>query len=163
MFGFTIWPVLRSRMRSSNSAKLTPMMMPPMHWLSAVSWSTISPQSCTQSDARHLRDAGLDVDFDLGELHAARAARRQPGFPLAVDRDRLGAEQRHASFQSRPFDGSSFDVNAAVRRRPASAGSTPSAGATRANSASSALPAVTRIAGVTDAAVVLPPEPPLNG
>ena len=32
-----------------------------------------------------------------------------------------------------------------------------------AQSASSALPTVTRIAGDTDAAVVLPPEPPLNG
>jgi hypothetical protein len=43
------------------------------------------------------------------------------------------------------------------------AASTPSTGPTLAHSASSALNAVTRIAGATLAVVVLPPEPPLNG
>ena len=45
MFGLTIWPVTRSRMRSSNSAKLSEPTMPPYTWLSAVSLSTIRPQS----------------------------------------------------------------------------------------------------------------------
>ena len=45
MFGFTIWPVTRSRMRSSNSAKLIEPMTPPYTWLSAVSLSTTRPQS----------------------------------------------------------------------------------------------------------------------
>src|SRR5438876_6366426 len=42
-------------------------------------------------------------------------------------------------------------------------GSTPSAGPTFAQSASRALPAVARSAGDTEAAVVLPPDPPLSG
>ena len=42
-------------------------------------------------------------------------------------------------------------------------GSTPSAGPTLARSASSALPEVIRTAGITPAAVVLPPDAPLNG
>ena len=49
MLGFTISAVLRSRMRFSYSAKPVPMMMPPMHWLSAVSLSRIIPQSCRQT------------------------------------------------------------------------------------------------------------------
>ena len=68
----------------------------------------------------------------------------------------------HASFHAMPFDGSLF-----TWMRPSLAtsvaASTPSAGATFSQSASSALNAVTRIAGITLAVVVLPPEPPLNG
>ena len=37
MFGLTICPVRRSRMRSSNSAKFSEPMTPPYTWLSAVS------------------------------------------------------------------------------------------------------------------------------
>ena len=62
-----------------------------------------------------------------------------------------------------PFDGVAFDVDAAAfgdehRRR-----STPSCGAAFAKTASSALPAAMRIAGLIDAAVVLPPEAPHTG
>ena len=68
----------------------------------------------------------------------------------------------HASFHVRPFDASPFTCT-----RPPSAtrfsGVVFSAGATFANNAFSAFTDVTRIAGDTDAAVVLPPEPPLNG
>jgi hypothetical protein len=43
------------------------------------------------------------------------------------------------------------------------AASTPREGATLPFNSSSALPEVTRIAGDTPGAVVLPPDPPLNG
>ena len=63
-----------------------------------------------------------------------------------------------ASFHARPFDGVPL-----TKMRPPSAtrfvaASTPSVGATFANSASRAITDVTRIAGIADAAVVLPPE-----
>src|SRR5262245_40330755 len=68
----------------------------------------------------------------------------------------------HASLHDKPFDALFF-----TKMRPPSAtsseGCTPSVGATFANSCSSAFTDVTRIAGVTEAAVVLPPDPPLNG
>ena len=88
---------------------------------------------------------------------------RQALLPLAVDRDRLGADQLARVLPRQPFDGVALDVDAAAfgdQIRPAS---TPSVGATFANSASSASTDVTRIAGIADAAVVLPPDPPLNG
>src|SRR5437660_9234372 len=61
-----------------------------------------------------------------------------------------------------PFDGVFLTK---IRPSPATSdsGSAPSAGPTFAHSASSALPLVTLTAGDTDAAVVLPPDPPLNG
>ena len=68
----------------------------------------------------------------------------------------------HASFHDTPWDELPFTwmrLPSATR----SAGCAPSVGATFASSSSSAFTAVIRIAGVTDAAVVLPPEPPLNG
>ena len=67
-----------------------------------------------------------------------------------------------ASAHDMPFDGLSLTW----MRPPAAtsvAASTPSAGATFSFSASSALTAAMRIAGLMLAAVVLPPEPPLNG
>src|SRR5262245_1999017 len=67
-----------------------------------------------------------------------------------------------ASFHAIPFEGLAFTKIRlfAATREP---GSTPSAGPTLPQSASSALPAVQRTAGVIPAAVVLPPEAPLNG
>ena len=56
-----------------------------------------------------LRDAGLDVDLDLRELHAARAARGEPGLPFAVDRDRLGAEQAARGLPVEALRRSAFD------------------------------------------------------
>src|SRR3954452_4240738 len=68
----------------------------------------------------------------------------------------------HASFHDTPFAGVPL-----TKIRPPSAastlGATPSVGATFANSASSASTDATRTAGIADAAVVLPPDPPLNG
>src|SRR5215213_1909439 len=66
----------------------------------------------------------------------------------------------HASFHATPFD----ELPLTKMRPPSatrSAGCTPRVGATLAYNASSAITEVTRIAGDTDAAVVLPPDPPL--
>src|SRR5262249_779414 len=67
-----------------------------------------------------------------------------------------------ASFHARTLDGLSFTWMRPFVATSVS-GSTPSDGPTFAHNVSSALPAVERIAGDTDAAVVLPPDPPLNG
>ena len=110
------------------------------------------PQSCTQTMRVDLRDAGLDVHFDLGELHAARAAGRQARFPLAVHRHRLGAEQAAGVLPGEPLR----------RRRPSDwmrpfaatsevAGSRRSSAPRARRARRAPCPAVTRIAGVTDA------------
>ena len=68
-----------------------------------------------REDPRQLRDAGLDIDGHLGELHAARRHRRQARLPVAIDGDRLRPDllarlgPRHASRRVVP------DVNAAAR------------------------------------------------
>src|SRR4030095_2180860 len=68
----------------------------------------------------------------------------------------------HASFHASPFAGGPFTWTPPVVAARVSR-STPSGGPTLAARASSALPLVHRIAGVTPAVVVLPPEPPLKG
>ena len=67
-----------------------------------------------------------------------------------------------ASFQERPLAGVSLTCTRPLVATSDAAG-TPSVGATFSKSASSALPEVRRMAGIADAAVVLPPELPLNG
>src|SRR5262245_19644164 len=68
----------------------------------------------------------------------------------------------HASFQLRLLDALPFTWTRPFSATRLSAVAS-SVGATLSKSASSAFTDVDRIAGVTDAAVVLPPDPPLNG
>src|SRR6266545_2664434 len=149
-------------MRSSNSAKLMAAMTPPYAWLSAVSLSTIKPQSWI---------ARMRVTFTMPVSTSTLASANCT--PLVPLDDRPSSHfpsteigsvpiNLHASFHDRPLDGLPL-----TKMRPSSAarssGFAPSVGATLANNSSSALTDVTRIAGLTDAAVVLPPDPPLNG
>ena len=73
MFGFTIWPVTRSRMRSSKSAKLNDADDAAVHL--ALGGQLVDDQAAVlhRQDALHADDAGFDVHFAFGELHAARA------------------------------------------------------------------------------------------
>src|SRR5437870_13443544 len=67
-----------------------------------------------------------------------------------------------ASFQAIPFEGLSFTWMRPLLATKVAA-STPRAGPTLAQSASRAFPAARRTGGITDAAVVLPPELPQAG
>ncbi len=68
-----------------------------------------------RQDARHLDDAGLDVDGDLGELHAAGRDGRHAGYPVAVGRDRLRANQLAGVGPRHSLRRIVLDLNAAAR------------------------------------------------
>src|SRR5262245_43661573 len=136
--------------------------MPPMHWLAAVSGPRINPQSCTQTMRETFvtpvsmstsTSANWTPLVPLADSPASHSPSTETGSVLS---------SRHASFHDSPFDASSFDWMRPLTAT-SDAASTPIVGATRANSASRALPDVTRTAGATDGDVVLPPDPPLNG
>ena len=93
MFGFTIWPVhaiedaiLEQREVDRRDDAAVGL---------ALGRQLVDDQAAVldREDARDLDDAGLDVDGGFGELHAARAGPDEAVFPLAVDRNRLGADQ----------------------------------------------------------------------
>ena len=109
MFGFTIWPVFRSRMRSSNSAKFSDPIDAAVDLALGGEPADDEAAVLDRQHALHLDDAGLDVDGDLGELHARGRHRRQPGLPVAVDRRSAAVPScLHASAHDRPFDGLSL-------------------------------------------------------
>ena len=107
--------------------------------------------------------AGLDVDADTSvNCTPLVPCRRQTVDPFAVDRDRLGADQLAGVFPGHPFRRVADDVDAAVRRGEHCGIDAKRRGDLRARARRAPCPSQAE-SPASHAAVVLPPEAPLNG
>ncbi len=83
--------------------------MPPMHWLSAVSGSRISPQSCTQTMREtFVTPVSMSTSTSANCTPLVPLAERPASHSPSTDTGSVPSK-RHASFHDRPFDASSFD------------------------------------------------------
>ena len=114
MFGLTICPVFRSRMRSSYIAKFSEPMMPPYTWLSAVRRLTTRPQSWMASTRVSLTMPVSTSTVTSANCTPLVVTDERPGLPVAIDGDRLRADVLARLGPREPLAGVVLHVQAAA-------------------------------------------------